>query len=239
MACALTLAARRPRYQSQRRKGTPLANQMNYRLLFTGQVALATMGVLLLGYCGIVSFGAKAFQTSGALSLDDQLHYSELSQAAPPYSYSSGNFARTSPIEGTALARLTIPDLKLDLIVIEGVSSKDLSVAPGHIPGTSLPGHAGNVGIAGHRDTVFRKLRSARLNELITLRTARGEIRYRVVSLEVVSPSDVRVLRPTSRDSLTLVTCYPFNFIGSAPNRFIVRAERVMTRPSPHEDPTY
>jgi sortase A len=196
---------------------------MNYRLLFTGQVALATMGVLLLGYCGIVSFGAKAFQT----------------QAAPAYSYSSGNFARTSPIEGTALARLTIPDLKLDLIVIEGVSSKDLSVAPGHIPGTSLPGHAGNVGIAGHRDTVFRKLRSARLNELITLTTARGEIRYRVVSLEVVSPSDVRVLHPTSRDSLTLVTCYPFNFIGSAPNRFIVRAERVMTRPSPHEDPNY
>jgi sortase A len=129
--------------------------------------------------------------------------------------------------EGTALARLSIPDLKLDLIVVEGVSPKDLSVAPGHIPGTSLPGHAGNVGIAGHRDTVFRRLKSLRLNQIITLTAVDTKVRYRVVSLEVVSPSDVRVLYATSRDTLTLVTCYPFNFVGSAPKRFIVRAERI------------
>lgn len=75
--------------------------------------------------------------------------------------------------------------------------------------------------IAGHRDTVFRKLRFVRLNQLISLTTVHEEIPYRVVSLDVVSPSDVRVLYPTSRDTVTLITCYPFNFIGAAPKRLI------------------
>ena len=83
-----------------------------------------------------------------------------------------------------------------------------------------------NVGIAGHRDTFFRPLRTIKRNDTITVTTLRGTYRYRVVSTSVVGPQDVQVLYPTEGDSLTLVTCFPFEYVGSAPKRFIVRAER-------------
>ena len=99
--------------------------------------------------------------------------------------------------------------------------------AVGHIPGTVLPGRPGNVGISGHRDTFFRPSRNIRRNDLITLTMLSGEFRYRVVSTKVVGPNDLAVLDPGESEILTLVTCYPFYFVGSAPARFIVRAERV------------
>jgi sortase A len=100
-------------------------------------------------------------------------------------------------------------------------------VAPGHIPGTPLPGQSGNVTIAGHRDTFFRPLRLIRKNDTMKLTTLRGEDQYRVVSTDIVAPDDIHVLYPTGRNTLTLVTCYPFYYVGPAPRRFIVRAERV------------
>jgi sortase A len=90
-----------------------------------------------------------------------------------------------------------------------------------------LPGHNGNVGIAGHRDTFFRPLEKVRVNDVVVLTAHGTEYRYRVVFSQVVSPSDVGVLDPTGDDMLTLVTCHPFYFVGPAPNRFIVRAVRV------------
>jgi sortase A len=93
-----------------------------------------------------------------------------------------------------------------------------------------LPGQLGNVGIAGHRDTFFRPLRNIRQGDMIALTTLEGEYRYRVVSTSVVSPSEVSVLRPTGEEVLTLVTCYPFYYVGSAPERFIVRAKIVPSR---------
>jgi sortase A len=100
--------------------------------------------------------------------------------------------------------------------------------AVGHIPGTALPGERGNVGISGHRDTFFRPLRNIQRNDIIILTTLVSEYRYRVVSTRIVSPNDVAVLDQNGSETLTLVTCYPFYFVGSAPNRFIVRAERVI-----------
>ena len=91
-----------------------------------------------------------------------------------------------------------------------------------------MPGQPGNVGIAGHRDTFFRPLRNIQRDDIITLTTLRGEYRYRVVSTKMVSPADVAVLNPDGKEILTLVTCYPFYFVGSAPKRFIVRAARVL-----------
>jgi len=91
-----------------------------------------------------------------------------------------------------------------------------------------MPGLPGNVGIAAHRDTFFRPLRNVRKDDVITFTTAGAEYRYRVVSMKVVDPNDVSVLNVTDEEVLTLVTCYPFSFIGSAPDRFIVRAERIM-----------
>ena len=94
----------------------------------------------------------------------------------------------------------------------------------GYIPGTALPGEAGNVGLAGHRDTFFRQLRDIRPDDEIRVATPDGIFSYRVERTLIVNPTDVWVLDPTSTATLTLVTCYPFTYIGSAPQRFIVRA---------------
>jgi sortase A len=99
--------------------------------------------------------------------------------------------------------------------------------AVGHIRGTPLPGQQGNVALAGHRDTFFRGLRKVLVNDEITLTTLSGSYRYRVDSTKVVKPEETEVLEDDG-DILTLVTCYPFNFVGSAPRRFIVRARRVL-----------
>jgi sortase A len=103
-----------------------------------------------------------------------------------------------------------------------------LQRAVGHIRGTPLPGQRGNVALAGHRDTFFRGLRDIRVNDEITLTTLSGSYRYRVDSTKVVKPEETEVLEDDGDDILTLVTCYPFNFVGSAPSRFIVRARRVL-----------
>ncbi len=95
---------------------------------------------------------------------------------------------------------------------VEGTGELALRRAAGHITGTGLPGQPGNIGIAGHRDTFFRPLRKIQRDDIITLTTARGQFRYRVVSMNVVSPNDVAVLNPNGHEILTLVTCYPFYF---------------------------
>jgi len=125
------------------------------------------------------------------------------------------------------LGRMEIPRLGISLIVAEGTAESTLRRAGGHISGTAFPGRPGNIGIAGHRDTLFRPLRNIRQNDVITLTNLQGEYRYSVVSTKIVSPSDVTVLSDDEHQVLTLVTCYPFYFVGPAPDRFIVRAERV------------
>ena len=115
----------------------------------------------------------------------------------------------------------------LSVVVFEGTTKSTLRHAAGHISGTALPGQPSNVGIAGHRDTFFRPLRNIQQDDIITLTTLLGEYRYRVVSTKIVSPYDVEVLYPSGSEVLTLVTCYPFYFVGPAPDRFIVRAKRV------------
>jgi sortase A len=128
------------------------------------------------------------------------------------------------PEEGATLGRLEAPRLGLSVIVAQGVTSGTLRRSAGHIPGTALPGQQGNVGIAGHRDTFFRPLKEIQKDDTLTLTTLKGTYQYVVDSTEIVSPEDVQVLDPTGRPTLTLVTCYPFYYVGSAPNRFIVQA---------------
>lgn len=135
----------------------------------------------------------------------------------------------TRPLIGPdgLIGRVTIPRLHLSAIVREGTSSKTLTLAAGHIPGTSLPGTKGNVAVAGHRDTLFRGLRGIERDDLIEFETLEGRFHYKVESTEVVKPGDVGVLSPGRNPELTLVTCYPFDYIGPAPNRFIVKAVEV------------
>ena len=122
------------------------------------------------------------------------------------------------------IGRLKIPSLHLTVMIREGADAATLRRAVGHIPGTALPGGMGNVGLAGHRDTFFRALRNIRANDPIELEAENGTYRYVVESTGVVGPRDVRVLASSNAESLTLVTCYPFYYVGSAPKRFVVRA---------------
>jgi sortase A len=126
--------------------------------------------------------------------------------------------------DGALLGRLAIPRLNLRAVVREGAGERTLDVALGHITGTAFPGQTGNVGIAGHRDTLFRGLRGIADHDLIELQTPEGTFHYRVESTDIVKPDDVAVLRASAQPELTLVTCYPFYYVGPAPNRFIVKA---------------
>ena len=126
------------------------------------------------------------------------------------------------------VGKIEIPRLNISAIVREGVGGRTLNLAAGHIPHTALPGQTGNVGVAAHRDSLFRNLRNVRLDDRITLTTLDAEYVYRVVALKIVQPTDVSVLDPLpDAKTLTLVTCYPFYFVGNAPKRFIVRALQV------------
>ena len=113
------------------------------------------------------------------------------------------------------------------MIVAAGTEELTLRRGVGHIDGTALPGDSGNVGLAGHRDTVFRGLREMRLEDRIRLVTTGGSFEYAVESLQTVAPDRGDVLEPSTYPTLTLVTCYPFDFIGPAPLRYIVRAREV------------
>jgi LPXTG-site transpeptidase (sortase) family protein len=147
-----------------------------------------------------------------------------------------GSRAKTRIENGEILGRLVIPRLHVQSMIREGADSEVLSVALGHIPGTALPGQQGNIGIAGHRDTLFRGLRNVRKNDEITFETAHATYIYRVKSSEIVKPTDVAVLNPGTTDELTLVTCFPFYYVGSAPDRFIVKAELVSGNNVPNEN---
>jgi sortase A len=110
----------------------------------------------------------------------------------------------------------------------EGDDEKTLTRAVGHLPDTPLPWHRrGNVGLAAHRDGLFRPLEGIKAKDYVRLVTPRGEYHYRVTKTEIVDPDDVWVLTPTKKPTVTLITCYPFSFVGNAPQRFIVQAELV------------
>lgn len=123
------------------------------------------------------------------------------------------------------LGVLRIPKLGLEVPVLPGIDDLTLNRAVGAIPGTALPGEPGNVGIAGHRDSYFRGLKDIAAGDRLELETLAGKREYRVTSIRIVDPSEVQVLAPTAQPTLTLVTCYPFYFVGNAPQRLIVRAE--------------
>ena len=130
-------------------------------------------------------------------------------------------------------ARLTIARLGVSVMVEDGVTFGILRRSAGHIPGTAVPGQLGNVGIAAHRDTLFRSLKDIRKADFIQVSTITKDFKYQVTDILIVNPKDVGVLSPTEgRNTLTLVTCYPFNFIGNAPRRFIVQATQLGELPA-------
>ena len=180
------------------------------------QTVLFWGGLLALVYCGAYYLESYLFQR-----YENQRFEEARSSPLPELS------TRHSLSEGSVLGKIEIPRLGVSVMVVEGVTDTSLKLAAGHIPGTAFPGQIGNMGIAGHRDTFFRNLRHVRKDDVITVTTWNGIARYSVESTRIVAPSAVEVLNPSSQSVLTLVTCYPFYFVGPAPRRFIVRARQV------------
>jgi sortase A len=135
------------------------------------------------------------------------------------------------PYSAQPLGRIEIPAIDLSAIFVEGIDNRVLRLAVGHIPGTALPGTLGNVGLAGHRDTFFRKLGKLRSGDMIWLATPNGRYKYLVESLRIVDSDEAIVLQAVGRSTLTLVTCYPFYYVGPAPRRFVVHAGLVRESP--------
>ena len=185
----------------------------------------------------LVLAGALAFACWGYLTLhqiwfqraSNRVLQQEIAKAStsPQHQDVQAHAAGIPLRHGEMIGSLDIPRVNVSVIVLEGADSSVLAVAAGHIPGTALPGFNGNVGIAAHRDTFFRSLREIRAEDRLRLKTPDGIFQYAVESTEVVEPSNTEVLRQTAGQELTLVTCYPFNYIGSAPKRFIVHARQL------------
>jgi sortase A len=143
----------------------------------------------------------------------------------------SGSAPSTEAREGAPIGLIEIPRLGLSSVVLEGDDTEALLLGVGHLSDTPLPWHGGNTVFAAHRDTFFRPLAHIRKNDVIKFSTADAEFEYVVTELKVVEPTAVEVLEPTTAATLTLITCFPFDYIGPAPQRFIVRAERSSRSP--------
>jgi sortase A len=199
------------------------ASTRTHSILRWSRDAFLVAAVLILGYCGFVLLDAKVYQASEAR------HFQQEIKDLNPAIASEGRVQEVSihPSTGKALGEIELTRVGVTAMILEGTDDRTLRRAVGHIPGTPLPGQPGNVAIAGHRDTFFRALRNVREDDEITLMTLEGSYRYRVDSIKVVWPEDTEVLDNSGDDILTLVTCYPFYFVGPAPRRFIVRAQRI------------
>ena len=186
-----------------------------------------------LGFAGLVWWGTHELRVTRSAREDVQRFATP--QVAPDQSLWSSQRVRAwrlalSEPAPAPLAVLRVPKIRLEVAVLPGTDDRTLDRGVGHIEGTAPPGTDGNVGIAGHRDGFFRGLKDLVTGDLIELHTVQGTEAYRVERTWVVRPEDVSVLDPTSSRALTLVTCYPFYFVGSAPDRFILRAVRVERR---------
>lgn len=133
-----------------------------------------------------------------------------------------------SPSSVAVIGRLSVKRLHLSAMVREGIDRNTLELAVGHIPKTALPGQTGNIGVAGHRDTFFRGLKDLVEGDEVDFSTLRGDFKYVVESAIIVEPDNVSVLAASAENVLTMVTCYPFSYIGAAPRRFVVRARQVV-----------
>jgi sortase A len=186
------------------------------RVARVGAWTFLAAGVLTLGYAAYVVLDARVYQVV------EQRRFERARQ---------DKAAVSAVIEGGSIGEISIPRLGLTAMIAQGDSAAVLQRAVGHLAGTALPGESGNVVLAGHRDTFFRPLKQVRVGDVISLKTMGGDFEYLVESTAVVPPSAVDVLRPTRAPTLTLITCFPFAYVGAAPDRFIVRArERARRR---------
>ena len=215
------------------------------------EVAAWTLGTLLLAtYAGAQwwyahgrSEGIAAFDAARTAVLSS----ASAAPAGPDFSAGRVDMSSWSPkraeryresahAAAVPLAVLRIPALKLAVPVFDGTTEQNLNRGAGRIPGTARIGEPGNLGIAAHRDGFFRVLKDVQIGDALLVERLGATDAYRIVSTVIVDPSDVSVLEPTASHSVTLVTCFPFYYVGSAPQRFIVHAQLVSTKKTPAGD---
>jgi sortase A len=193
------------------------------KILVWSQHVFFIAGFSALGYCALVVGAARYYQARvrGQLSASTAAFDTKLE---PP--------RLLRPVEttlrvGSGLAlvgRVEVPRIQLSAMVAEGASSRVLRLAVGHVPGTALPWQSGNVTLVAHRDTFFRRLGELKPGDVIRITVPGGQYTYRVTFSDIVNPEETWVLQPATGETLTLVTCYPFHFVGPAPLRYVVRA---------------
>lgn len=174
-------------------------------------------GAIAISYVALTLLHAKLCQDAAFNTLEKKIYAQEQHNAS---------LSQAVVKEGDVLGRIEIPRLGMKIAILEGTTSETLRLGVGHIAGTALPGETGNIGIAGHRDTYFRALKDIRIHDKIQIQTPTGLSRFEVDSVEIVDPGDIEVLARPAGSAVTLVTCYPFHFIGAAPKRFVVHAHK-------------
>ena len=198
------------------------------RWLRRAEIALCVIGVSLLGGAFAAIVHTRVYQARQGRAFSDLERRAAASTCGLGVSSGVGvhraAHARLPTRDPLVLGRIEIPRIGVSAIVREGDDDTTLAVAVGHVPGTARPGERGNMALAGHRDSFFRALRHIKVDDVIHVRTLGRGYEYLVDSTEVVRAEETRVLDPTGDAVLTLVTCYPFGYVGHAPNRFIVRA---------------
>jgi sortase A len=196
------------------------------RRLFRGiHVVTLVAGTLLLAWPAFVLVRSSFVQWEGSREIDRALAASKESAREHP----TGAMAARAKIQhnvprGTVLAKFEIPRLQISLVVLEGTDLPTLDKSIGHVDDTAMPGEFGNIAIAGHRNTHFKKLEWIRKGDEILLETPQDQYRYHVESVRLVSPDNVEVLDESLGPAVTLITCFPFEYVGHAPERFVVRA---------------
>lgn len=177
--------------------------------------AAIVLGLALLSYAGVVVLRARAHQ--------------ETFDAAPeaPAVTAISAAAPEPLVEGATIGEIRIDRIGLKTVITQGESDAILDLGAGHLADTPWLGQPGNVVLAGHRDTVFRPLERIRVGDVIEVAGHSGVARYAVTSTKIVEPTDISVLDPSETNTLTLITCFPFVYVGHAPHRFIVRASEV------------
>jgi len=190
-------------------------------------------GAVTLAWVALSLFQARLYQQSAGSALDAQVRAAQIQSAQiqpaqiQAASQLPANLPRAIVKEGEVLGRMEISRLGMSIVILEGTSSRTLRLGVGHIAGTAFPGEPGNIGIAGHRDSYFRALKDIRSGDEIGIQTATGPSHYLVDRVQIVELNDIAVLAPTAIPGITLVTCYPFYFVGPAPQRFVVHAHHV------------
>ena len=200
------------------------------RALVWGQYLFLVVGFVAIGYCAIVVSEAARYQVWAREHLGGAAY--EFREASVTTQLAAAISQQRPLLSGRApspVGRIDIPRVHISAMVAEGTSSRVLRLAAGHIPGTALPGESGNVVLAAHRDTFFRRLGELKSGDVIRLAVPGRQYIYSVRFADIVSPNETWVLERSPGQSLTLVTCYPFYFVGPAPKRFVIRARRIDT----------